>query len=96
MKATKKRSCCLSMVPMNMIDGIARPSSVSAPELNCYSSAHISKATYSNLENHPRLIRMRESKPDSKIRLDHRTGFPASADHVPGDNGKATTDKLCV
>ncbi|KAG5340744.1 Protein LTV1 [Termitomyces sp. T112] len=32
--------------------------------------------TYSNLENHPRLIRARDSKPVAKITLDPKTGFP--------------------
>ncbi|KAG9313992.1 Low temperature viability protein-domain-containing protein [Chiua virens] len=33
--------------------------------------------TYSNLENHPRLIRARSSKPVPKIKLDARTGLPS-------------------
>ncbi|KAF5374963.1 hypothetical protein D9758_000501 [Tetrapyrgos nigripes] len=36
--------------------------------------------TYSNLENHPRLIRARDSKPVSKIRLDPKTGLPSIAE----------------
>ncbi|KAF9075020.1 Low temperature viability protein-domain-containing protein [Rhodocollybia butyracea] len=32
--------------------------------------------TYSNLENHPRLIRARDSKPVPKIHLDTKTGLP--------------------
>ncbi|KAG6874422.1 hypothetical protein C0995_015158 [Termitomyces sp. Mi166 len=36
--------------------------------------------TYSNLENHPRLIRARDSKTVAKITLDPRTGFPTIAD----------------
>ncbi|CCM03778.1 uncharacterized protein FIBRA_05925 [Fibroporia radiculosa] len=32
--------------------------------------------TYSNLENHPRLIRARQEKPVPKIRLDPKTGLP--------------------
>lgn len=35
-----------------------------------------SPATYSNLENHPRIIRAGISKPVPKIRLDPRTGLP--------------------
>ncbi|KAI0028583.1 LTV-domain-containing protein [Vararia minispora EC-137] len=35
--------------------------------------------TYTNLENHPRLIRARESKPVPKIALDPRTGLPTIA-----------------
>ncbi|KAG6813997.1 hypothetical protein H0H92_004490 [Tricholoma furcatifolium] len=33
-------------------------------------------STYSNLENHPRLIRARDSRPVAKITLDPKTGFP--------------------
>lgn len=33
-------------------------------------------ATYSNLENHPRIIRVANSKPTPKISLDPKTGFP--------------------
>ncbi|KAI0660529.1 Low temperature viability protein-domain-containing protein [Cubamyces menziesii] len=33
--------------------------------------------TYSNLENHPRLIRARSNKPVPKIRLDPKTGLPS-------------------
>lgn len=32
--------------------------------------------TYSNLENHPRLIKSRQDKPVPKIRLDPKTGLP--------------------
>ena len=39
-------------------------------------SLMISQATYTNLENHPRLIKAREGQRVSKIRLDPRTGFP--------------------
>jgi protein LTV1 len=34
------------------------------------------EATYSNLENHPRLIRARDNKPVPKITVDPRTGLP--------------------
>lgn len=34
--------------------------------------------TYTNLENHPRLIRARETRPEPKIRLDPRTGIPST------------------
>lgn len=34
------------------------------------------QATYSNLENHPRLIRARDGRPVPKIKLDSRTGLP--------------------
>ncbi len=33
-------------------------------------------ATYSNLENHPRLIRARQIRPVPKIQLDPKTGLP--------------------
>jgi protein LTV1 len=36
-------------------------------------------ATYSNTENHPRLIRARDTSLISKIRLDPRTGIPVAA-----------------
>ncbi|KAJ3869195.1 Low temperature viability protein-domain-containing protein [Lentinula novae-zelandiae] len=36
--------------------------------------------TYSNLENHPRLIRVRHSKPVPKICLDPKTGLPSVID----------------
>ncbi|GLB35737.1 putative low temperature viability protein [Lyophyllum shimeji] len=39
--------------------------------------------TYSNLENHPRLIRARDSKPVAKIHLDPKTGFPMVVDSTP-------------
>jgi protein LTV1 len=35
-----------------------------------------STATYSNFENHPRIIRVTPSEPVPKILLDSRTGFP--------------------
>lgn len=35
------------------------------------------KATYTNLENHPRLIRARDPKPAPKIVLDRKTGMPS-------------------
>jgi len=38
--------------------------------------------TYSNLENHPRIIRARTSKPVPKIKLDSRTGLPSVASDV--------------
>jgi protein LTV1 len=36
----------------------------------------ISQATYTNLENHPRLIKAREERKVPMIRLDPKTGFP--------------------
>ena len=39
-------------------------------------NSHIS-ATYTNLENHPRLIRVLDSKPVPKIALDRKTGLPS-------------------
>ncbi|KAG6911350.1 hypothetical protein DXG01_001021 [Tephrocybe rancida] len=40
-------------------------------------------STYSNLENHPRLIRARDPRPVAKITLDPKTGFPTVVDHQP-------------
>ena len=40
-------------------------------------------ATYSNLENHPRLIRARNDKPVPKIRLDPKTGLPSVIEGQP-------------
>jgi len=40
-------------------------------------------ATYSNLENHPRLIRARAEKPVPKIRLDPKTGLPTVIEDGP-------------
>lgn len=34
--------------------------------------------SYTNLENHPKIIRARTSKPVPKIKLDHRTGLPSA------------------
>ncbi|KDR85637.1 hypothetical protein GALMADRAFT_51874 [Galerina marginata CBS 339.88] len=45
--------------------------------------------TYTNLENHPRLIRARDQKPVPKIVLDHKTGLPSvvkTPDQVKGSN----------
>jgi protein LTV1 len=48
--------------------------------------------TYSNLENHPRLIRARDSKPVPKIRLDARTGLPTVEGSKPAPRAKKVTD----
>lgn len=40
-------------------------------------------ATYSNLENHPRLIRARDTKAILKIKLDPKTGLPTVANPPP-------------
>jgi len=37
-------------------------------------------STYTNLENHPRLIRVRDQKPVPKIALDRKTGLPTLVD----------------
>ena len=42
-------------------------------------------ATYSNLENHPRLIRVRDTKAVPKIRLDPKTGLPTAVDPAPSE-----------
>ncbi|KAH9943989.1 LTV-domain-containing protein [Epithele typhae] len=44
--------------------------------------------TYSNLENHPRLIRARNDKPVPRIRLDPKTGLPSV------DQERSTTVKV--
>lgn len=41
------------------------------------------QATYTNIENHPRLIRARDPKPVPKIVLDPKTGLPSVADIKP-------------
>lgn len=40
-------------------------------------------ATYSNLENHPRLIRARDTKAIVKIKLDPKTGLPTATNPPP-------------
>ena len=40
-------------------------------------------ATYSNLENHPRLIRARDAKGVPKIKLDPKTGLPTIVNLTP-------------
>lgn len=48
--------------------------------LECFlrsNSDNHSTATFSNLENHPRVITARSSKPVPKIRLDPKTGLPS-------------------
>lgn len=46
------------------------------------SSMHFA-ATYSNLENHPRLIRVRDTKAFPKIRLNPKTGLPTITNPPP-------------
>ena len=53
-------------------------------QLSCYSFT----ATYSNMENHPRLIRARTDKPAAKIRLDPKTGLPTVADAKSTPEGR--------
>lgn len=43
----------------------------------------IPTATYSNLENHPRLIRARDAKAIPKIKLHPKTGLPTTANTTP-------------
>ncbi|KAI0257268.1 Low temperature viability protein-domain-containing protein [Lactifluus subvellereus] len=43
--------------------------------------------TYTNLENHPRLIRAREEQRGPKIRLDPKTGFPLEVKPTSRPNG---------
>lgn len=49
-------------------------------------------ATYTNLENHPRLIRARDSKPVPKILLDPKTGLPTIVD--PCQNSRRTGNPI--
>lgn len=65
------------------IDGIAKRSSVSDLFIFlCPFLTHLPKATYSNLENHPRMIQARDGKPVPKIKLDSRTGLPTVGDRT--------------
>jgi len=43
--------------------------------------------TYTNLENHPRLIRAREKQRGPKIQLDPKTGFPLEVKSTTRPNG---------
>lgn len=49
-------------------------------------------ATYSNLENHPRLIRARGNKPVPKIRLDPKTGLPSVVEPSSKQQQQPPTD----
>lgn len=55
-----------------------RLSFVCPPQLiaEAASTDYVPVATYSNLENHPRLIRARHTKSVPKISLDPKTGLP--------------------
>src|ERR1700734_4382409 len=83
MVATKRRFSCRLKRRIRRIDGIVRLSSASFQARVYY---HVlltyAKATYSNLENHPRLIRARDNKPVPKITLDPRTGLPVVLDQA--------------
>lgn len=48
--------------------------------------------TYSNLENHPRLIRARRDKPVPKIRLDSKTGLPTVEDATHASSKPESSD----
>jgi len=50
------------------------------------------EATYSNLENHPRLIRARDDKLAPKIRLDPVTGLPSAAAPIRTSKCVVATD----
>ncbi|KIL01027.1 hypothetical protein PAXRUDRAFT_29387 [Paxillus rubicundulus Ve08.2h10] len=50
--------------------------------------------TYSNLENHPHIIRARTSKPVPKIKLDPRTGLPSARTGEMDDTGHQKLDTL--
>ena len=64
----------------NKTDGIAKPFLVCFLTLFVDTpdnlSTYLVKATYSNLENHPRLIRARDTQKATKIQLDPKTGLP--------------------
>jgi len=45
-------------------------------------------STYSNLENHPRLIRARDNQPVPRIQLDPRTGLPSVGEALPAKGYK--------
>ncbi|TFK56510.1 LTV-domain-containing protein [Heliocybe sulcata] len=49
--------------------------------------------TYSNLENHPRLISSRSTKPVPKIRLDPRTGLPTVGEERSPSKSKSKTSR---
>jgi protein LTV1 len=50
-------------------------------------------ATYSNLENHPRLIRVRDAKAVPKIKLDPRTGLPNLTNLTPRKKLEALSEE---
>ena len=49
-------------------------------------------ATYSNLENHPRLIRARQTNPVPKIQLNPRTGLPTTSEQ-PEDEEESDNEE---
>lgn len=51
-------------------------------------------STYSNLENHPRLIRARDNKPVPRITLDPRTGLPVVGEVPPPKGRKAKVQAI--
>lgn len=53
------------------------------PDASFSSNASQTTGTYSNLENHPRLIRVRDSRKTPKIRLDPSTGLPLTSETAP-------------
>lgn len=57
---------------------------------------HFLTATYSNLENHPRLIRARDPKPVAKIILDPKTGLPSVAGPLGKPSPKIKPDRSRV
>ncbi|TFK41914.1 Low temperature viability protein-domain-containing protein [Crucibulum laeve] len=50
--------------------------------------------TYSNLENHPRLIRARDPKIVPKIHLDPKTGLPSVTTDAPTTKSKSIHDRV--
>ncbi|KAJ4485638.1 Low temperature viability protein-domain-containing protein [Lentinula aciculospora] len=49
--------------------------------------------TYSNLENHPRVIRVRDSRPIPKISLDSKTGLPSVLNAAAKQASKTKKDR---
>lgn len=53
-----------------------------------------SLATYSNLENHPRVIRVRDSKPTPRIKLDTKSGLPIAIQISASHQERPTLDDV--
>jgi hypothetical protein len=75
---------CLWMLMTRRIGGTAKQFCVilTTSLIFLFWTNNLIPATYSNLENHPRLIRARQNKPVAKIKLDPKTGFPIVVEPV--------------